>query len=70
MEIISQPMKLLLLLLLVLILLLLILLLLSGAIILICKKCEYEWETRVENPKSCPRCKSRFDYEEVRKKDD
>ena len=27
-----------------------------------CKKCEYEWKTRLKNPKSCPRCKRRFDY--------
>lgn len=24
-------------------------------------KCGYEWETRVENPKVCPRCKRRLD---------
>ena len=29
---------------------------------MICEYCEYEWETRKENPKSCPRCKKRFDY--------
>lgn len=23
-----------------------------------CKKCNYEWESRIENPKVCPRCKS------------
>ena len=27
-----------------------------------CDYCEYEWESRVERPKSCPRCKRRFDY--------
>lgn len=24
-----------------------------------CKKCSYEWKLRIENPKECPRCKSR-----------
>lgn len=23
-----------------------------------CKKCYYEWESRINNPKVCPRCKS------------
>jgi predicted Zn-ribbon and HTH transcriptional regulator len=23
-----------------------------------CKKCCYEWESRINNPKVCPRCKS------------
>jgi len=27
-----------------------------------CNHCNYEWESRIENPKSCPRCKYRFDY--------
>lgn len=27
-----------------------------------CYKCEYEWETIVDKPKSCPRCKTRLDY--------
>lgn len=27
-----------------------------------CLKCDYEWESRVENPKACPRCKTRLDY--------
>lgn len=27
-----------------------------------CQKCEYKWESRVEDPKSCPRCKTRLDY--------
>ena len=27
-----------------------------------CYKCQYEWETIVEKPKSCPRCKTRLDY--------
>ena len=24
-----------------------------------CQKCGYEWESRKENPKSCPECKTR-----------
>jgi len=24
-----------------------------------CKKCGYEWTSRVDNPKECPECKSR-----------
>jgi predicted Zn-ribbon and HTH transcriptional regulator len=31
-----------------------------------CLKCEYDWETRVENPKECPRCKTRMDYNEIK----
>jgi len=31
-----------------------------------CEHCEYNWKPRVENPKSCPRCKRRFDYRKVR----
>ena len=27
-----------------------------------CVKCEYEWESRVKEPKACPRCKTRLDY--------
>ena len=27
-----------------------------------CCKCDYQWETRIENPKACPRCKSRLDW--------
>jgi len=27
-----------------------------------CPDCGYEWKPRVENPKSCPRCKRRLDY--------
>jgi len=23
-----------------------------------CKKCGYSWESRINNPKVCPRCKS------------
>lgn len=26
-----------------------------------CKKCNYTWESKIENPKSCPRCK-RYDW--------
>lgn len=33
-----------------------------------CVKCKYDWKTRVKEPKSCPRCKYRFDYKEVRLK--
>lgn len=27
-----------------------------------CIKCNYNWIARIANPKSCPRCKVRFDY--------
>jgi rubrerythrin len=27
-----------------------------------CGKCGYGWIPRVKQPKSCPRCKTRFDY--------
>lgn len=27
-----------------------------------CKNCEYEWVSKVENPKQCPKCK-RYDWE-------
>jgi len=27
-----------------------------------CKKCNYEWISRVEKPVSCPRCKRRMDF--------
>ena len=27
-----------------------------------CIKCTYSWQTRVIEPKSCPRCKTRLDY--------
>lgn len=27
-----------------------------------CNKCDYDWESRIENPKECPRCKTRLDY--------
>jgi len=28
-----------------------------------CNRCEYEWISRVESPKECPRCKTRLDIE-------
>ena len=28
-----------------------------------CKFCDYEWKERVTDPISCPRCKTRKDYE-------
>ncbi len=31
-----------------------------------CKLCGYEWESRKEIPKQCPKCK-RYDYNEVKK---
>ena len=36
---------------------------------MICNKCGYEWEARIDSPVSCPRCKVRFDYGEVKKGD-
>ena len=27
-----------------------------------CLKCKYEWKNKVDKPKSCPRCKVRFDW--------
>ena len=27
-----------------------------------CKRCNYEWESRVERPAQCPRCK-RYDWD-------
>jgi predicted amidophosphoribosyltransferase len=32
----------------------------------ICEFCTYEWNAIVSSPKSCPRCKRRFDYREAR----
>ena len=29
-----------------------------------CVKCGYEWDSRVQAPKACPRCKSRQDTKE------
>ena len=31
-----------------------------------CEFCAYRWISRVTAPKSCPRCKRRFDYREAR----
>lgn len=31
-----------------------------------CSKCGYGWISRVKQPKSCPRCKTRFDYPGVK----
>jgi len=33
-----------------------------------CSYCEYEWVSRKENPKECPRCKRRMDYPGGQKK--
>ena len=30
-----------------------------------CKLCKYEWFSRVEDPKQCPRCK-RYNWKEVK----
>jgi len=31
-----------------------------------CEFCSYSWISRVDNPKSCPRCKRRFDYKDAK----
>lgn len=31
-----------------------------------CEFCTYKWQSRVKEPKACPRCKRRFDYQEAR----
>jgi len=32
-----------------------------------CLRCEYEWESRLERPRTCPRCKSYYwDQERIR----
>lgn len=31
-----------------------------------CDFCGYAWKNRVNDPKSCPRCKRRFDYKDIR----
>lgn len=31
-----------------------------------CEFCTYRWLTKVDSPKSCPRCKRRFDYKDAR----
>ncbi|MBS3167684.1 hypothetical protein J4216_01010 [Candidatus Woesearchaeota archaeon] len=33
---------------------------------MICNICQYEWVSRVNSPKACPRCKRRFDYLSVK----
>lgn len=34
-----------------------------------CKRCNYEWEPRVDNPKACPECKRRdWNAEKVKEK--
>jgi rubrerythrin len=32
-----------------------------------CSYCGYKWIARIENPKECPACKHRFDYQKFRK---
>ena len=32
-----------------------------------CKLCKYEWESKVEDPKQCPRCK-RYDWNKEKEK--
>lgn len=32
-----------------------------------CKKCGYKWESRVDNPKSCPECKARTGLKKAKK---
>jgi len=27
-----------------------------------CYRCDYEWSSRVKEPKECPRCKARLDH--------
>lgn len=31
-----------------------------------CNQCGYKWETRVKEPKACPKCK-RYDWKEGKK---
>ncbi len=31
-----------------------------------CPYCKYKWLNKTNNPKACPRCKSRLDYYPVR----
>ena len=31
-----------------------------------CEFCTYMWVPKVDTPKSCPRCKRRFDYKDAR----
>ena len=37
-----------------------------GVNIMECEFCTYRWVPKVQNPKSCPRCKRRFDYKEAK----
>ena len=32
-----------------------------------CPKCHYGWETRVNKPKACPRCKTRLDIKKAKR---
>lgn len=32
----------------------------------LCEFCTYRWQPKVDSPKSCPRCKRRFDYKEAK----
>jgi hypothetical protein len=34
----------------------------------ICIYCKYEWKSRKDKPKECPRCKHRFDSPYINKK--
>ena len=31
-----------------------------------CEFCTYRWQAKVDSPKSCPRCKRRFDYKDAK----
>lgn len=31
-----------------------------------CEFCSYRWIAKVDSPKSCPRCKRRFDYKDAK----
>ncbi|MBW2964121.1 hypothetical protein KY363_01560 [Candidatus Woesearchaeota archaeon] len=33
-----------------------------------CHFCDYSWKPRVEQPKACPRCKNRLDYDRLQTK--
>ena len=35
-----------------------------------CKRCNYEWDSRVKEPKCCPRCRQRQDWPQENKKAD
>ena len=35
-----------------------------------CTYCDYEWESKVETPKACPRCKRRLDFGKVMESED